>query len=199
MHTQYLKLQEKLASKVVTEDSFESIKTICAVDVSYKNKTAFASAVIVDKKSFQLVEYVNFRNVITSPYMPGLLFLREAPPALAALGSLKNDYDLLMVDGHGQLHPRKCGLACYLGLALDKPAVGVAKNLLCGKIKNEFVLVDGEILGAVVRTKKTVFVSVGHKISLKTAVNIVAEMIKPGQWLPEPLRIADIYSKAQRK
>lgn len=199
MHTQYLKLQEKLASKVVTEDSFESIKTICAVDVSYKNKVAFASAVIVDKNTFQVVEYVNFRNVITSPYVPGLLFLREAPPALAALGSLKNDYDLLMVDGHGQLHPRKCGLACYLGLALDKPAVGVAKNLLCGKIKNEFVLVDGEILGAVVRTKKTVFVSVGHKISLKTAVNVVAEMIKPGQWLPEPLRLADLYSKAQRK
>ncbi|MEO9309893.1 MAG: endonuclease V [Nitrososphaera sp.] len=199
MHTSYLKLQENLACKVVAKDSFKSIKTICGVDVSYKNKTAFASAVIVDKKTFQLIEYVNFKNVITSPYVPGLLFLREAPPAMAALGSLKNNYDLLMVDGHGQLHPRKCGLACYLGLALNKPTIGVAKNLLCGKIKNEFVLVNGEILGAVVRTKKTVFVSVGHKISLKTAVHIVAEMIKPGQWLPEPLRIADHYSKTQRK
>ncbi|MFN3655393.1 MAG: endonuclease V [Candidatus Nitrosotenuis sp.] len=199
MHTPYLKLQEKLASKVVTKDSFESIKTICAVDVSYKNKAAFASAVLVDKKTFQVVEYVNLTNIITSSYVPGLLYLREAPPALAALRSLKNNYELLMVDGHGQLHPRKCGLACYLGLALDKPTIGVAKNLLCGKIKNEFVLVDGEILGAVVRTKKAVFVSVGHKISLKTAVNIVAEMIKPGQWLPEPLRLADLYSKTQRK
>ncbi|MEM3100683.1 MAG: endonuclease V [Candidatus Nitrosotenuis sp.] len=198
MHAQYIKLQEKLASKVVTNDSLESINTICAVDVSYKNKVAFASAVIVNK-TFQVIEHVNFKNVITSPYVPGFLFLREAPPALVALGSLKNDYDLLMVDGHGQLHPRKCGLACYLGLVLDKPTIGVAKNLLCGMIKNEFVLVNGEILGAVIKTKKTVFVSVGHKISLKTAVSVVAETIRPGQWIPEPLRLADLYSKTQRK
>jgi deoxyribonuclease V len=199
MYGQYLKLQEKLAGKVAVKDSFESIKTVCAVDVSYKNKTAFASAVIVDKKTFQVIEHINSKNVITSPYISGLLFLREAPPAMAALGSLKNNYDLLLVDGHGQLHPRKCGLACYLGLALDKPTIGVAKTLLCGKIKNDSVLVDGKILGVVIRTKKTLFVSVGHKISLKTAKDVVVELIQGGQWMPEPLRLADLYSKTQDK
>ncbi|MEM3064864.1 MAG: endonuclease V [Candidatus Nitrosotenuis sp.] len=198
MHTQYLKLQERLACKVVAKDSFESIKTICGVDVSYKNNVAFASAVIVDK-TFHVIERVDLKKVTTSPYVPGLLFLREAPPVLAALGSLKNNYDLLMVDGHGQLHPRRCGLACHLGLALDKPTIGVAKNLLCGKIKNESVLLDGEILGAVIRTKKPVFASIGHKISLKTAASIVAETTRHGQWLPEPLRLADLYSKTQGK
>ncbi|MEW6044535.1 MAG: endonuclease V [Thermoproteota archaeon] len=197
MHLQYLKLQEKLAGKVVTKDSFESIKTVCAVDVSYKNKMAFASAVIVDKKTLQIIEHIDSKSAVTSPYVPGLLFLREAPPAMAALG-LKNNYDLLLVDGHGQLHPRKCGLACYLGLALDKPTIGVAKSLLCGKIKNDFVLVDGKKLGAVIRTKKTLFVSVGHKISLKTAKDVVADLIKAGQWVPEPLRLADLYSKTQK-
>jgi deoxyribonuclease V len=199
MYGQYLKLQEKLAGKVAVKDSFESIKTVCAVDVSYKNKTAFASAVIVDKKTFQVIEHINSKNVITSPYISGLLFLREAPPAMAALGSLKNNYDLLLVDGHGQLHPRKCGLACYLGLALDKPTIGVAKTLLCGKIKNDSVLVDGKILGVVIRTKKTLFVSVGHKISLKTAKDVVVELIQGDQWMPEPLRLADLYSKTQDK
>lgn len=86
MHLQYLKLQEKLAGKVVTKDSFESIKTVCAVDVSYKNKMAFASAVIVDKKTLQIIEHIDSKSAVTSPYVPGLLFLREAPPAMAALG-----------------------------------------------------------------------------------------------------------------
>ena len=39
-----------------------------------------------------------------------------------------------LIDGHGILHPRKCGLASYVGITIDKPTIGVAKNLLCGSI-----------------------------------------------------------------
>ena len=113
---------------------------------------------------------------------------------------LKTDFQLLLVDGHRQLHPRRCGLACYLGITLDMPTIGVAKSLLCGSIKGSVVKLDGMIVGAVIqkKEKKKIFVSIGHKISLKSAVKIVDEMILDDQWLPEPLRIADVNSKNQK-
>ena len=190
-----IKMQEKLASRVSTKDYFESLKTVCGIDVAYKNNMASASAVIINRKTLEVIESTNTKTIVKQPYIPGLLFLREASPALSALSSLQNDYDLLLVDGHGQLHPRRCCLACYLGLALDKPTIGVAKSLLCGQIKNNYIVLDGKILGAVIKNRKNVFVSVGHKISLKSATKIVQELIKKDQWLPEPLRIADLYSK----
>ena len=64
----------------------------------------------------------------TFPYVPGLLAVREAPAALHALARLPTAPDVLMVDGHGVAHPRRCGIACYLGLTLDAPAIGVAKS-----------------------------------------------------------------------
>ncbi|MFY9300883.1 MAG: endonuclease V [Candidatus Nitrosotenuis sp.] len=188
-------LQEKLASRIITTDSFGSIKKVCGVDVSYKDNVASTCAVIVDRKTLQMIESVNAKTKVNQPYQPGLLFLREAEPAFSALHLLQNDYDLLLVDGNGQLHPRKCGLACHLGLSLDKPTIGVAKSLLCGKIKNNRVILDSKIMGAVIKNRKNVFVSVGHKIGLRSATKIVQELIKKDQWLPEPLRLADHYSK----
>jgi deoxyribonuclease V len=117
--------------------------------------------------------------------------LREAGPIMHTLGMLKNDYDLLMVDGHGLLHPRRCGLACYVGVTLDKPTIGVAKSRLCGTVRSDcFVEVGGEILGYAINR---LYVSVGHRISLKTAIAIVEE------FGTQPLRLADVNSKAQKR
>lgn len=118
--------------------------------------------------------------------------LREAGPVMRTLAMLKGGYDLLLVDGHGRLHPRKCGLACYLGVTLDKPAIGVAKSRLCGMTRPDgFVEMGGEICGYAV--SKKMYVSVGHRISLETAIVIVQELGI------EPLRLADINSKAQKR
>jgi deoxyribonuclease V len=98
----------------------------------------------------------------------------------------------LLVDGHALLHPRKCGIACYLGVTLDKPAVGVAKSLLCGTVRPDgFVEMAGEILGYAIGGK--MYVSVGHKVSLKTAIAIVQKLGI------EPLRLADVNSKMQKR
>ena len=126
--------------------------------------------------------------------------LRESKPILKTLDKLKNNFDLLYVDGHGKLHPRQCGLACYIGLAIDKPVIGVGKSLLCGKIRSDKkVEFQGQVLGqTLIHNNKKIFVSIGHKISLKTAVKITNELILPNQWYPEPLRLADKNSKQFR-
>lgn len=194
-YSDLIKDQVELAKRIVTKDSFRTIKTVCGVDVAYKNNVAFASAVIL--KSLKQIESVNIKVTVKHPYVPGFLFLREAEPVISVLKLLKNNFDLLLVDGHGMLHPRRCGLACYLGVVLNKPTIGVAKTLLCGQPKGNVVELNGDLLGTIIQGKpnKRIFVSVGHKISLNSATKIVQKLIKENEWMPEPLRLADLYSK----
>lgn len=186
-----IKLQKEIAKKVAAEDDFGKINNICGVDVAYTGNTAYCSAVVTDRNS-QLLESVDAETQTTHPYVPGLLMLREAEPIFHALRLVKSEYDLLLVDGHGILHPRKCGLACYVGVMLDKPTIGVAKSLLCGTVQTDgFVELRGEILGYAI--SKNLYVSVGHRVSLKTAIAILRELGT------EPLTMADINSKMQKR
>jgi deoxyribonuclease V len=184
-----IRLQKEIAKKVIVKDDFGSINRICGVDVAYDGDDAYCSAVVMEGGS--VIESAELKTTVKHPYVPGLLMLREAEPVLRTLAMLK-DYDLLLVDGHGMLHPRKCGIACYLGFTLDKPAVGVAKSRLCGTVRPDgFVEMAGEILGYAISEK--MYVSVGHKVSLKTAIAIVQKLSI------EPLRLADVNSKMQKR
>ena len=188
-------LQKNIAKKVVAaKDDFGEISSICGVDVAYRGSSnaAYCSAVIMDKNMQQLVESVDVQTIVKYPYVPGLLMLREAEPIFYTLKLLKNSYDLLLIDGHGLLHPRRCGLACYVGVSLDKPTIGVAKSRLCGTVRPDgFVELDGEILGYAI--SKKLYISVGHRVTLKTAITLVKELGI------EPLRLADINSRKNKK
>ena len=190
-----IKLQKDIAKKVVVaEDDFGEITRICGVDIAYSasSNAAYCSAVIMDKNMQQLIESIDVQTIVKYPYVPGLLMLREAEPILYTLKLLKNSYDLLLIDGHGLLHPRKCGLACYVGFTLDRPTIGVAKSRLCGRVRPDgFVELDGEILGYAIGKK--LYISVGHRITLKTAIVLVKELGI------EPLRLADINSRRKKK
>ena len=131
-----LELQKEIATKITYNDKPIKIKNICAVDVSYKNEIAYCSAVIMNK-TFDLIDTINFKSIVKYPYIPGLFFLRESGPIFGALEKLRNDYDLLIIDGHGTLHPRKCGLASYVGYSVNKPTIGVAKSRVCGSVKED--------------------------------------------------------------
>jgi len=194
-----IELQLRLSQKVVTKDCTNKIRKVCGVDVSYNNETARASAVVMDAVTLDVLEHITLETKVKTPYIPGFLMLRESKPILSVLKSLKNNFDLLIVDGNGQLHPRKCGMASYLGIILNKPTIGVAKSLLCGNIKNNSIELNGKILGKVIENKKgkKIYVSVGNKISLRNAVEIIKSLIKEGQWQPEPIIIADKCSKRE--
>ena len=191
-------LQKKLALDVITKDILpKKIKRVCGIDVSYRNDFAYCSAVILDKNNMKIIETKTSKLKSTARYIPGLFMLKESKPILHTLKKLEKNLDILLVDGNGQLHPRQCGLACYIGLKLDKPVIGVAKSLLCGKVRSDSrVEYNGNVLGYEIKQdKKKLYVSVGHKISLNTAVKIIKELIVKGNWYPEPLRIADFNSK----
>ena len=147
------------------------------------------------------------------PYIPGLLSFREVPALLAALKKLKKLPDVLFCDGQGYAHPRRFGLACHLGVLLDRPAIGCAKSLLIGKhgpLKEKAgswtELVDesasGERIGAALRTRdgvRPIYVSQGHRVSLETAIRLTLE-VTDGYRIPRPTREADHFaSEAKRK
>jgi deoxyribonuclease V len=140
------------------------------------------------------------------PYIPTLLSFREIPPTVACIKKLKLQPDVLLADGQGIAHPYGCGFASHLGLAIGKPTVGVAKSRLIGKpteiAGEDFLVQKGQIVSAVVTTKegvKPVYVSVGHLISLGTAVKIVKHCTRNSR-IPEPiLQAHKIASEEKRK
>jgi deoxyribonuclease V len=195
-YAEAIRLQKNIAKKVVAaKDDFGSINSICGVDIAYSDSNsnaAFCSAVIMDRNMQKLIESVDVQTIVKYPYVPGLLMLREAEPIFYTLKMLKNTYELMLIDGHGLLHPRKCGLACYIGVTLDKPTIGVAKSRLCGRVRPDgFVELDGEILGYAI--SKKLYISVGHRLTLKTAIALVKELGI------EPLRLADINSRKNKE
>ena len=103
--------------------------------------------------------------------------------------------DLILYDGHGYAYPRRFGIACHLGLLTGIPTIGVAKSLLIGQHQPPGEergawqpLVDqGEVIGAALRSRagtKPIYVSVGHQISLPTAIKYVL-LCTPRYRLPE--------------
>lgn len=200
-YAEVIKLQKELAKKVITRDDFDSnVEFICGVDVSYRKKIAYCSAVIINKENFEIIEAVRSKSEIKNPYIPGLFILRESAPILQTLRLITRPFQLLLVDGHGVLHPRRCGLACYIGIVTNIPTIGVAKSLLCGGVQSDnFVTHKSEILGYALKfnenSKKVAYISVGHKISLLTSIELVKSITKTNQFIPEPLRIADKLSK----
>jgi deoxyribonuclease V len=132
-----------------------------------------------------------------------LLAFREGPVVLAAWKKLKNEPDLLLFDAHGVSHPRGIGLASHMGLWLDRPSIGVAKSKLCGQHEppgpdrgDRAKLLHDEdrsrVIGMVLRTRREVrpvYVSIGHRIDLPTAVEVVMGCCTKYR-LPEPTRWA---------
>ena len=95
---------------------------------------------------------------------------------------------------------RHLGLACHLGLWLQRPTIGCAKSRLCGehlepnarKGSHTKLRHDGELVGAVLRTRdgtKPLFVSPGHLCDHGSAVRLTLAATTRYR-LPEPTRLA---------
>jgi deoxyinosine 3'endonuclease (endonuclease V) len=187
-----------IADKIVQGCECARVKNICGIDVSYRDNLAFSTAVVMNCTRFELLEMVDSMMPAKFPYIPGFFILREAGPVLYTMRLLKCDYDVLLLDGHGMLHPRKCGLASFIGVLINKPTIGVAKKLLCGEVMQDyFVKVNETICGFMHKnsSNKHVYISVGNRISLGDSIQLVKQSTRQGEIIPEPLRIADLHSK----
>ncbi len=181
-----IQIQKNLARKVISEDRFDKVHTVAGVDCSIdkKNSQIYAAVVMLSFPGLKLLHQSVSMVPLTYPYIPGLLSFREAPVILEALEKLKALPDLLLCDGQGIAHQRRLGIASHIGVLTNLPSIGVAKKRLIGEHdtvpekKGQWTeLYDHEkVIGAVLRTRdrvKPLYISIGHKISLPTAIRFV--------------------------
>lgn len=204
-------LQRQLAGQVARRDVLPgSLRLIAGVDVSCRRRAEplHAAVVLLDYTTMDRLEVATASGTVDFPYIPGLLSFRELPVLLQAFRKLTRIPDLVLVDGQGLAHPRRLGLASHLGLWLDLPTIGCAKSRLCGVEEAPgpergawAPLCDGgEVIGRLVRSKDRVrplYVSIGHKIDLPRATEIVLHCSR-GYRLPEPTRQAHLLSNQLR-
>ena len=208
---QALEIQQRLATQVSKKSAVTTPRFIAGVDISTGKGEGMATGavVVLNYPELRVVETKVARGNLNFPYIPGFLSFRESPLTLAACQQLTIAPDLILVDGQGIAHPRRLGLASHLGLLLNTPTIGCAKSLLCGSHEAPSIepgsyteVVDkGEIIGVALRTKrgvKPVYVSIGHKVDLQTAIYWIMKCCH-GYRLPEPTRLAHLAAGGNLK
>lgn len=205
-------------------ESIYGLRHVAGVDVSFfpDGTHAVAAVVVVSYPEMEVLYERCATFQLKVPYMPGFLAFREVPAFKAMLQKVPSEWrpQVVLVDGNGVFHPRRCGSATHLGIVAGLPAVGVAKEVLqvggmnvstAHKLAERLQKAgewaplfankgDEHPLAALLRpceNKKMVVVSAGHKISLNTAIHLISSLCKSS--VPEPIRQADLRSRAAVK
>jgi len=196
-------IQDRLRLRVEIHPlSVERIRFLAAADISFSKQQPelYAAVLLFTFPELILVEHQTTIAQAEFPYIPGLLSFREAPVLLPLFLRLQQKPDVIFIDGQGIAHPRRFGLASHLGVLLETPTIGCAKSRLCGSYtsvpqhKGEWIpLRDGDVeIGWVLCTRtgvKPIFISVGHRVDLDSAIRIVMRTVSRYR-IPEPIRAA---------
>lgn len=217
---EYLKIQNELSEKIVTDDSFDisELRTVAGVDLAYWQKDgeehAVCCIVVIDFITHEVIEKKHSAGRIEVPYMPGFLAFRELPLVMQTANLLENQPDLFIFDGNGYLHPRHMGIATHASFYLNKPTVGIAKTYFRVDKKTGYtepaneaggftdIVIGDEVYGRALRTHKDVkpvFVSVGSGISLDTACRLAMQLTEKDSHIPIPTRLADLETHIERE
>jgi deoxyribonuclease V len=197
-------LQRRIAGLIVSQPLPAPRKglLVAGVDCSYEKQATqgFAAIVVCEWPGLDTVEIAGASAAVSFPYVPGLLSFRELPLLDLAWKNLQRKPDIIVVDGQGKAHPRRCGVASHAGLLWNRATIGCAKSLLAGAHGrlgedrgNRAALRDqGEVIGAAVRTRSRtnpVYISTGHLCDLASAVRWILRLA-PRYRLPEVIRRA---------
>lgn len=205
-------LQRELAPLIIARGAVPRARLVAGADLAFTSdlERCIAGVVVWDVQRREIVEQRTAVRKVRFPYVPGLLSFREAPALLAALAKLDHEPDAFIFDGQGYAHPRRFGLACHVGLLIDRPSAGCAKSRLIGQHTepgprrgSATPLIDkNQRIGTVLRTRdhvKPLYVSIGHRLSLSAAEKLILTCCI-GYRLPEPTRLADqLVATAKRR
>ena len=189
------KLQEAYAQELILRDEIPiDLKTIGGAAIHSRGNMVTVSIAILDANSFKVKESGIVSEKVKFPAIPTCEGFREGHVLVDIIDRFEMP-QLFMIQGHGICHPRKFGLASHVGLAMDMPTIGVSNELQAGKKttrdRRNVVLINDSVCGESIRyTPATppLYVSPGHKITLKTAVKLVKKTMNGP--LPEPLKVA---------
>jgi deoxyribonuclease V len=180
--------QERIA-KMANFSNITGNENFAAVDVSYDKRKGYGALVSYDDGTYNVK---NIELKVDFPYIPGYLGYREMPFIESLADGFKGT---LLIDANGLLHPRKCGLATFAGVVMNKITIGVAKSLLIGKIDDGYVIYNNEKLGYVIN--KHTIVSPGNGISLESSIRKI-KLLGNGKY-PDILKKVHNETVAMRK
>ncbi len=203
LQSRLLKVQEKIASRVILKDDY-SEEAVAGVDQAFLDNSVISGAIMLRPlEMLGIADAACHTEKAAIPYVPGFLSFREGPAAIKALRKLKIKPTLIFVDGCGINHPRAAGLASYIGVILDLPTIGISKNVLCGcfEIPEEVgeakpLVYGGKFVGYLLKSKKgcrPIVVAPGHRVSVESSLELTRRYLKDNK-LPEPCRLAHEYA-----
>jgi len=207
-----VEIQKNLRSHICLDKARGPIRCVAGADVASSKRTdaVWAGVAVLRYPELEVLEERWVRGESHFPYVPGLLSFREIPALLQVMEDLQTDPDVILCDGQGIAHPRGFGLACHLGLVLEKPTIGCAKSRLVGQFSevgtdkgsHAELWHEKQVIGAVARTRsgvKPLFVSPGHRMTLDASLKVVFGCCKKYR-VPEPIRLAHaLVNKARQR
>jgi len=199
------KIQGSLRKKVRITTLKKLPEFIAGVDAAFFDDKVVAVVTLYNYPELTHVQDVFSEGKAQFPYIPGFLSFREGKAIISSIKKLKIKPDLILFDGQGIAHPKGIGIASHIGVILDIPTIGCAKSRLVGEFEKpyakkgswKYLYYKDKKVGVVLRTRdnvKPLFVSPGHLIDIKSAIEIVMRCVS-GYRIPEPLRRADRISK----
>lgn len=201
----YREIQLKIAQGVILNDGFlNSVESVCGMDTHFfkkgKREFGISCAVLMSFPDRNVKEVKFFISEVTFPYIPTLLAFRELKFLWGVYKKLRNEPDLLIIDGHGIAHPYGAGIATHFGVLISRPTIGCAKTHLFGEYRKlpaepdsaEPLYCGEKKIGWVYRTKfskKPLFISPGHLISIDSCLKFIRALCINSR-IPEPVRLA---------
>jgi deoxyribonuclease V len=196
-----IRVQEESASRLILHWTGGKVRLVGGADCSFDREERLigAAAVILTFPGLEVVETAQTVRRVALPYIPGFLSLREGPAYFDVLNKIVKQPDVWLFDGNGIAHPRRMGLASYVGLKLNRPTIGCAKTAyfpfrLPAESRGSSTVYKngkGEPVGICLRTRagvRPVFVSPGHRVDIRLARKVVLACSRFR--IPEPLREA---------
>ena len=187
------RIEKDVLKGVSIKDVLTEIKTIAAFDIGFSGTKVICSCVVFNYPSMEVIEEKHTISEELMPYSPNLIAFREGPPITDLYRDLENNPDILIVDGFGVLHPSKAGVASYVGVLLNKPVIGISKELIYGNLDEDKVMFNNELKGYAVKAKefaRPVFITPGHNITAEKAVELIKNTVVAEFKLPLPLHLA---------
>merc|ERR1719313_1720645 len=114
--------------------SISGLQHVAGLDISFfpDGTHAVAAVVVVSYPDLEVLYEQCATFQLKVPYMPGFLAFREVPAFKAMLEKVPSKWrpQVVLVDGNGVFHPRRCGAATHLGIVTGLPTIGAAKDVL---------------------------------------------------------------------
>jgi deoxyribonuclease V len=210
--------QAWMAQQVIIPTEFQTFEMkdiLFGIDIQYVGEQAYCAATLFHFNGHHIQTYL-LKTKTGMEYVSGFFCFREGPPILRIIRKILNTQNvipkLIIIDGHGIAHPRRLGVAAWIGINTNIPCMGIAKRPLLkyeGALASKRgatrpILLNDKVVGNVLRTQtdvKPVFVSPGYKISVEQASKVALDM-SSNYRISNPIRLADqmarIYAKGEK-